>query len=140
MPKISIPDDSVAAEQCRRALLEVMKVWPDSEVSRQAVTERACSFVHVDGCQGRMARITVLELIEQCCPRFTIDRSRRFWKILFVFFGRDDALGLYAAQCPATMTAKALTAVRNHLLKQGYTMCQISAALNGKGKKPPPKR
>jgi len=114
--------------ECQRAVLEVMKVWPNESVTSEAMSARAAEFLHADGHDGTMARFALDEFIGQCRPQPTITRSDTFWKIVHGLFTRTEALELYLEQCCSLTSRGERHAITSHLRKNGYSRKEISTA------------
>lgn len=119
----------VALEECRRALFEVMKVWPNVEISSTAMYERAAEFLHQQDHDGAMSEHTLREFLACCRCYPTIVRSQTFWTVLQAVFNRDEALQLYLGQCLSLQSKRERAAIADHLRKVGgYSLAEIKRA------------
>jgi len=124
---VDLPNGEARLE-CQRAVLEVVKVWPNESVTPEAMRIRASEFLHADGHDGVMARHALHEFIEQCRPQPTIDRSETFWRIMHELFTRAEALELYLEQCNSLTSRNERRAIVGHLRKWGYSRKEVSVA------------
>ncbi|MDD2806911.1 MAG: hypothetical protein PHW95_00085 [Patescibacteria group bacterium] len=127
IPGVDLPTGR-ALDECRRAVLEIMMVWPDQEISPEAIFARASGFLHTDGRDGELARHTLESLIAQCRNYPTITRGQTFWTIVKSLFKPYEALVLYLGQCSSLSLNRERRAVVSHLRAVGYTLSDIKQA------------